>query len=194
MVTIQTASPAPVGRWRLENFVAGDTALELANTVSHRRDPTLAEDRIADPGDLADWVRSLGLDDGAARVELADVPQVGAVREHVHDVFAAVAAGGEPPRDAVASLLRAAAEGFEGCETLPPRLHAALAWRAIRSLAALPHERIGACPACGWLFLDASKAGRRRWCAMATCGTAAKVRAFRARASAMTRTPGDGTR
>jgi predicted RNA-binding Zn ribbon-like protein len=32
---------------------------------------------------------------------------------------------------------------------------------------------------CGWLFLD--RTGRRRWCSMASCGTAAKVRRFRAR-------------
>lgn len=190
MVTHQAASPALVGRWRSEHFIAGDPALELANTVSHRRDSAPGEDRIADPGDLADWARSLGIDAGAAPVGRADVPRVRAVREHVHRAFAAVAAGGEPSRGAVAALLRAAAEGFEGRHAAPPRLHAVLAWHAVRSLAALPHGRIGACPTCGWLFLDASKAGRRRWCAMATCGTSAKVRAFRARASAAARGPG----
>lgn len=181
MVTSISPPIAPVGRWRHENFVADDPALELANTVSHRRDPALAEDRVADPRDLADWARSLGLDAGTARIVRADVPLVRAVREATHDVFAAVAAGVEPPSVSVAALLRAAAEGFE--ERGMPRLHAALAWRAVRALATLPPGRVGACPACGWLFLDTSKAGRRRWCAMATCGTAAKVRAFRARAA-----------
>jgi predicted RNA-binding Zn ribbon-like protein len=40
---------------------------------------------------------------------------------------------------------------------------------------------VHACAAesCGWLFLDRS--GRRRWCSMASCGTAAKVRRFRSR-------------
>jgi predicted RNA-binding Zn ribbon-like protein len=28
---------------------------------------------------------------------------------------------------------------------------------------------------CGWLFLDTSKAGRRRWCSMADCGNLAKA-------------------
>lgn len=28
---------------------------------------------------------------------------------------------------------------------------------------------------CGWLFLDTSKAGRRRWCSMADCGNRAKA-------------------
>jgi predicted RNA-binding Zn ribbon-like protein len=29
---------------------------------------------------------------------------------------------------------------------------------------------------CGWLFIDKSKAGRRRWCDMSTCGNVAKAR------------------
>jgi len=28
---------------------------------------------------------------------------------------------------------------------------------------------------CGWLFADTSKNGRRRWCAMETCGTISKM-------------------
>lgn len=34
---------------------------------------------------------------------------------------------------------------------------------------------------CGWLFLDRSRAGNRRWCDMRTCGNRAKVRAHYSR-------------
>jgi predicted RNA-binding Zn ribbon-like protein len=34
---------------------------------------------------------------------------------------------------------------------------------------------------CGWLFLDMSKAGRRRWCSMASCGNRTKVQRYRHR-------------
>jgi len=34
---------------------------------------------------------------------------------------------------------------------------------------------------CGWLFLDTSRAGNRRWCDMRTCGNRAKVRAHYSR-------------
>lgn len=34
---------------------------------------------------------------------------------------------------------------------------------------------------CGWLFLDRSRNGTRRWCDMKDCGTRAKVRRFRER-------------
>jgi len=46
------------------------------------------------------------------------------------------------------------------------------------------HERrpIRACqgPNCGWLFLDQSRNGHRRWCSDKTCGSHARVRKFRA--------------
>jgi predicted RNA-binding Zn ribbon-like protein len=37
--------------------------------------------------------------------------------------------------------------------------------------------RVKVCPAvCGWLFLDTTKNGQRRWCSMQECGVEAKVR------------------
>jgi predicted RNA-binding Zn ribbon-like protein len=41
--------------------------------------------------------------------------------------------------------------------------------------------RICANDTCRWLFYDESRAGRRRWCDMATCGNQAKARRHRAR-------------
>lgn len=35
-------------------------------------------------------------------------------------------------------------------------------------------------PNCGWLFLDQSRGGLRRWCSDKTCGSHARVRRFRA--------------
>ncbi|MDR6668073.1 CGNR zinc finger domain-containing protein [Rhizobium sp. 1399] len=35
-------------------------------------------------------------------------------------------------------------------------------------------------PNCGWLFLDQSRGGHRRWCSDKTCGSHARVRKFRA--------------
>jgi predicted RNA-binding Zn ribbon-like protein len=36
---------------------------------------------------------------------------------------------------------------------------------------------------CGWLFLDQSRGGHRRWCSDKTCGSNARVRRFRLRSS-----------
>jgi predicted RNA-binding Zn ribbon-like protein len=41
--------------------------------------------------------------------------------------------------------------------------------------------RICANDGCRWVFEDASRAGRRRWCDMATCGNRDKVRRFRSK-------------
>jgi predicted RNA-binding Zn ribbon-like protein len=61
-------------------------------------------------------------------------------------------------------------------------------WPVIRCAARLmthPRERsrVRECDGenCGWLFLDTSKAGRRRWCSMDICGNRAKVARHRQR-------------
>ena len=46
-----------------------------------------------------------------------------------------------------------------------------------------PAVPIGECPSCGWLFLDRSRNGSRRWCDMQTCGSRDKMRSHRARAA-----------
>jgi predicted RNA-binding Zn ribbon-like protein len=62
-------------------------------------------------------------------------------------------------------------------------------WPITRSAAELltsdDISRVGECGGreCGWLFLDTSKAGRRRWCSMALCGNREKARRHRESAS-----------
>lgn len=53
-----------------------------------------------------------------------------------------------------------------------------VAVHAIYLLANLDIERLRVCAGenCGWVFLDTSRSGRRRWCDMATCGNVAKAR------------------
>jgi len=58
-------------------------------------------------------------------------------------------------------------------------------WPMVRSAAELlvspDLERLKLCAAdsCGWLFLDRSRNGRRRWCDMKVCGNREKVRRHR---------------
>ncbi|MEU9795161.1 CGNR zinc finger domain-containing protein [Streptomyces sparsogenes] len=53
-----------------------------------------------------------------------------------------------------------------------------LALQAFDLLRSLPLDRTRVCPGlrCGWVFIDSSRGGRRRWCDMATCGNSAKGR------------------
>ncbi len=63
----------------------------------------------------------------------------------------------------------------------PDQLESAL-WPVVRSAADLltspEAARIRMCagPDCGWLYVDRSRNGLRRWCEMQTCGTSAKSR------------------
>ncbi|MCW3465702.1 CGNR zinc finger domain-containing protein [Chitinophaga nivalis] len=36
-------------------------------------------------------------------------------------------------------------------------------------------QQVRECPSCGWLFLDNSRNGSRKWCSMSTCGDVSKV-------------------
>jgi predicted RNA-binding Zn ribbon-like protein len=55
-------------------------------------------------------------------------------------------------------------------------LHHDLALRAVELLENLPVQRTRVCPGphCGWLFVDSSRGGQRRWCDMTTCGNLVK--------------------
>jgi predicted RNA-binding Zn ribbon-like protein len=54
-------------------------------------------------------------------------------------------------------------------------------------------ERIRVCASdtCEWIFYDASRTGRRRWCDMSTCGNRAKAARHRARSKAHASAAGD---
>jgi len=60
---------------------------------------------------------------------------------------------------------------------------AMIAYRMVEQVLVLPVDRLRICqgPNCAWVFIDSSKAGRRRWCDMAVCGNAAKSRRFYAK-------------
>ncbi len=64
-----------------------------------------------------------------------------------------------------------------------------VAMRAIALLEEAELQRLRVCDGhdCGWVFLDTSKSGRRRWCDMATCGNTAKSQRFQQRQAAPAR-------
>jgi predicted RNA-binding Zn ribbon-like protein len=64
----------------------------------------------------------------------------------------------------------------------------------VRELTAGQPERIRICASdtCRWVFYDASRTSRRRWCDMATCGNRAKQARHRARTKAVAESDGAG--
>jgi predicted RNA-binding Zn ribbon-like protein len=120
------------------------------------------------------------------------------LRETIYRVFSAVAAGNTPQSEDLgilhaafvvamsrASLSSTAREfSWEWTPGEKPEdeeelklLLWPLALSAIELLtSAKEWGKIKGCPGCGWLFLDTSKTGNRRWCSMDECGSRAKMR------------------
>jgi predicted RNA-binding Zn ribbon-like protein len=113
-----------------------------------------------------------------------------------HDVFAAIARG-EPAEPELARFNRLLHEALRGLEVAPtPGSEGSYRWRwrgedaDLRGLVwpvlwsaanLLRSDEIGnvrVCDGddCGWMYVDRSRNGFRRWCQMRTCGTREKTR------------------
>jgi predicted RNA-binding Zn ribbon-like protein len=127
------------------------------------------------------------------------------LRDSVYAVFSAIAADRRPERSEVERLSTAYAgalanariatgagslpgDGGRAYElTWPVRADQVTAplWPVAHSAGELllsgPLERVGECPSCGWLFVDTSRNGTRRWCSMATCGSRDKMARYHRR-------------
>ena len=169
-----------------------DLCLAFADTCYWRGTPT-PTDELRDPEDLLRWAEK------AERLPAALVKRFDrsaalltdaiALRETIHRCFVATAAGREADEADLAALNAALAKAPSrqlvrpgGWEVAAPEpsvglLLAPLLWSAADLLVGrqLPRVRQCANPACGWLFLDDSKSGNRRWCSMSACGNRAKA-------------------
>jgi predicted RNA-binding Zn ribbon-like protein len=181
----------------------GTPALDFANTLDWRlRDPP--EEQLGTYGELLRWARTEGILDAAGARELraweAEHPRLArralaeavATREAIADVFQALAHGRAVPAGPLGRLEAAARKAWEARTLRPERGGAAWAWRGVRPdrpelAAALDAARLLTSPECdrvrqcadahcGWLFLDTSRNGSRRWCDMRACGNRNKAR------------------
>jgi predicted RNA-binding Zn ribbon-like protein len=192
MVTF--AKPSPRAPWQDAHFVGGHPVLDLTNTVFDRLNPVEDNELLKSPADVLSWCKSVGLfkkapplTEAAASKLVVDVRDV---REHAWSVFSAVSRGEAVPTEAFGSLLEragagvrarhiprieAALDGWGADWTKAAAIPTALSMVAVHALFTLPPDRIRACSRCGWLFLDSSRGGRRRWCSMNTCGNREKA-------------------
>jgi predicted RNA-binding Zn ribbon-like protein len=85
-----------------------------------------------------------------------------------------------------ATVVEAAPSGYRLSWTPSDDLDRVI-WPVVRSavevLTTARLHRVRECQGhgCGWLFLDVSKAGRRRWCSMTSCGNREKAKRHRNR-------------
>jgi len=197
-------------------IVGGHPALDLVNTVSprmaggqdhlcgpsgllawSRRIEILTDDEVSAVS--AAWGSRPGLGESALRATVE-------IREATYSVLAARLSDSPPPqgsefeqlmlRWAAAAARSALVPGADGVADLvvgtaparmiPDRLVAA----AVELLRTVELRQLRACPiddgGCGWLFLDRSRNGSRRWCSMEDCGTRVKIRKLSERRRATT--------
>jgi predicted RNA-binding Zn ribbon-like protein len=188
--------PHPVGDGELEfRFLGGRPCLDLTATVGERQGRPV--ERLRTPQDLATWLVAVGLADQPPAASRQDLAHARTLREAVYQTIKrrmggqppgpgdlAIIndwAGRPPPRrwlEADDSQLRARSDSTTAAAIL-----ASVARDAVDLLGGPLAGRIRECAAqdCALLFLDTSRAGRRRWCSMTTCGARAKMAAYRAR-------------
>jgi len=135
---------------------------------------------------------------GSAADSAATLARLVTARTALRDFAHAVAHEEAPPSAAIDEVNRALA-GRERLELVPSvdgvRLGhshvgdaiddvlARIAEPIVREIGNGHDDRIRICAndTCRWIFYDESRAGRRRWCDMATCGNRAKAQRHRAR-------------
>lgn len=194
-------------RGRLVDFprlLGGHAALDYVNTIE-RRLGEHPHDYLTDPTSLANWGFHAGVIsndelnlvrtsmrrndfDGTAVMKVAIE-----VREALYRILARSAAmQRQSDVDLVTSAIREALTRstlmFEGngfrwdtAEVSDWLITDRIALDAMNLLTSNQLTNVRQCPGCddcGWLFLDSSKNGTRRWCSMEGCGSRAKMRRY----------------
>ena len=170
-------------------YISGDMAADFVN----------AGDQLTAYAKLLEWAEGAGAISAATAESLRRVARTkpvdaGAalraarlVRDIIHDVLTAVVAGRSPDLAALnAELSRAMPrrqlEGNQWVWLGAERELESPIWPVVLAAATLltspeaARLRVCAKQDCGWLFVDRSRNGLRRWCSMADCGTSEKTR------------------
>lgn len=188
----------------------GHLALDFANTVGwHAREEQ--DEYLTSYVRVLDWARQTGVLTPAqgdrllvatnAHPAMANNALLAtvAVREAIYHLFSALAAGRSLPDDALATLnatliaalvhlrLAVSATGPTWTWADDGEAFDRPLWPVVRAASELltspDRARVRECAGtgCGWLFLDTSRNGTRRWCDTRDCGNRERVRRHYAR-------------
>jgi predicted RNA-binding Zn ribbon-like protein len=189
----------------VHDAVALDTAFDFLNTLELENGALV--ERLSTVDTAVAWLVDAGVASDATAVtgharsaaERQDLlRRLIATRTALRDVAHAVAHEEAPPRSAIAEVNRALASrerielvaaddgvrlGHSHVGDPIDDVLARIAEPIVREIGNGHDDRIRICAndTCRWLFYDESRAGRRRWCDMATCGNRAKAQRHRAR-------------
>jgi predicted RNA-binding Zn ribbon-like protein len=188
----------------------GCDCFNFANTASGRGGRHQME-HLQEPRHLLEWAQRASvlpepqlrqlkrtLDRGSAQNLQKLLREAVKLRETIHVIGSARAKGRAPPVQALQALSRLSAaslasaslafdgRGLSWIWTRAPA-EAALIGRLAQSAVSVfsgkdaAHIKQCAGEHCGWLFIDRSRNGSRRWCDMKVCGNRAKINRFRQR-------------
>jgi predicted RNA-binding Zn ribbon-like protein len=170
-----------------------DLCLEFANT-RYWRGQAVPTETLNAAEDLAGWIAANGGPKPARPPARREFDRAVELRETLYRLFDAQAQDRTPPARDLAALNEALAAAPSRTTLKRERdgygwdvdvrsgtalaLLAPVLWSAGDLLAGPRLDRVRRCanPECGWLFLDDSRAGKRRWCSMQACGNRAKAR------------------
>ena len=184
------------------HFFGGRLSLDFINTV-HDRTEEPVRDYLHNILDVIEWARMRKVITVPQSRELASYSlqnlekgnrcylKAMELREFLYTIFSKVSAGEELHQDDLARLtkdtrnalsfihLTSSAGMVSEVFCFPKNNYDAVLAPVIRDahvllLQNLQH-RIRSCPSCGWLFLDTTRNGKRRWCSMKMCGSNAKA-------------------
>lgn len=186
-------------------FVGGDPCLDFINTADWT-DRGLERDRFTGYERLVEWARTAGLVSASEARRLRQLANVHprrataayesaiAARAVFREVVVAQIEGRPGPRalDQFNALLGAAAARLEMARGESGRLERRwigfaetadcilwpVTWSASELLSSTDADKLRICGGrdCGWIYVDRSRNGLRRWCEMSVCGTAEKNR------------------
>ncbi|MFI0482931.1 CGNR zinc finger domain-containing protein [Actinomadura sp. 9N215] len=180
-------------------FRAGRSSLDLCSTLLWRhRSPV---ELLRRPEDVSRWLVEAGLCPVGCVAGDADLRRARGLREVIYRLVRAQVEGTGLTGPDVARLNAAAAAAVrvprlttggrvEWVADAPmPAAFAEVARDCIDLLTGPLAGRLHECaaPDCAFLFVDTSRAGKRRWCAMNRCGNRQRVRDHRARTGGLGR-------
>lgn len=184
----------------------GCPVFDFTNTISNRNDPDYF-DYLTKYEDFIQWIDKVGLlSKGKLNAIIAfskhhprkstDVfKQVMEARETTFKLFSSLAKNHKAERETLESFNHFLSEALSNMQVELGRTEIATSFNisektilkeplylliknAFDILSTQHFERIKECPACGWLFLDTTKNGKRRWCNMQVCGSNDKARRY----------------
>jgi predicted RNA-binding Zn ribbon-like protein len=181
----------------------GILCLDFVNTIPDRVDGT-NRDNLTSFSDLIYWAKKAGVLQPAEMLSLEKAAQAGgdkkarefftealSLRSLIYSIFQPISQGQKVKTGDIDALNASVASYRNFLEITPSKEGFIEKWNFTRDnflsitapiiksarelLLSDKLRRLKECPNCGWLFLDTTKNGKRRWCSMEDCGSNVKA-------------------